>query len=50
MYICIYGYILKMNYLGGRLKSGSSPKCFDKNVHGFEEVSTVLMIEMNKCI
>ena len=50
MYICIYGYILKRNYLGGRLKSGSSPNFFDKNVHGIEEVLNVLMIEMNKCI
>ena len=49
MYICIYGYILKRNYLGGRLKSGSS-LIFYKTVHGIEEVLYVLMIEMNKCI
>ena len=49
MYICIYGYILKRNYLGGRLKSDSNPM-FYKTVHGIEEVLNVLMIEMNKCI
>ena len=31
-------------YVGGRLKSGSSPNCFDKNVHGIEEGLNVLMI------
>ena len=36
-------------YVGGRLKSGSSPT-FYKTVHGIEEVLNVLMIEVNKCI
>ena len=59
MYICIYVYILKRNYagfdpqwtryVGGRLKSGSSP-IFYKTVHGIEEVLNVLMIEVNKYI
>ena len=34
-------------YVGGRLKSGSSPaqaQSFDKNVHGIEECLNVLMI------
>ena len=44
MYTCIYVDILKRNYVGfdpqwmryvgDRLKFGSSPNCFDKNVHG----------------
>ena len=55
MYICIYVYSLKRNYVGfdpqwtryvgGRLKPGSSPNFFDKkNVHGIEEGLNVLMI------
>ena len=54
MYICIYVYSLKRNYMGfdpqwmryvgDRLKSGSSPNFFDKNVHGIEEGLNVLMI------
>ena len=31
-------------YVGGRLKSGSNPNCFDKNVHGIEEGLNILMI------
>ena len=31
-------------YVGGRLKSDSSPNCFDKNVHGIEEGLIVFMI------
>ena len=31
-------------YVGGRLKSGSSPNIFDKNMHGIEEGLNVLMI------
>ena len=31
-------------YVGGRLKSGSSPNAFDKNVNGIEEGLNVLMI------
>ena len=54
MYICIYVYILKMNYVGfdpqwmryvgGRVKFGSSLNFYDKNVHGIEEGLNVLMI------
>ena len=31
-------------YVGGQLKSDSSPNVFDKNVHGIEEGLNVLMI------
>ena len=51
---CIYVYSLKrkyvgfdpqwMRYVGGWLKSSSSPNCFDKNVHGIEKGLNVLMI------
>ena len=54
MYNYIYVYILKRNYVGfysqwmryvgDRLKPGSSPNFFDKNVHGIEEGLNVLMI------
>ena len=37
-------------YVGGRLKSGSSPILKKKKMHGIEEVWNVLMFEMNKCI
>ena len=60
MYICIYVYILKRNYVGfdpqwtryvgGRLKSGSSPIFFYKTMHGIDEVLNVFMIKVNKCI
>ena len=54
MYIGIHVYNFKNNYMGfdpqwtryigGRLKPGSSPNFFDKNVHGIEEGLNVLMI------
>ena len=54
MYICIYVYILKRNYagfdpqwtryVGGRLKSSSSPILLIKNVHGIEEGLNVVII------
>ena len=50
MYICIYGYILKMNYLGVGLSPAQAQIFFYTNVHGIEEVLNVLMIEMNKGI
>ena len=50
MYICIYGYILKMNYLGVGLSPAQAQIFFDTNVHEIEEVFNVLMIEMNKGI
>ena len=37
-------------YVGGRLKSGSSPIFFYKTVHGIDEVLNVFMIKVNKCI
>ena len=53
MYICIYVYSMKRNYVGfdpqwtryvgGRLKPGSSP-IFDKIMYGIEEGLNVLMI------
>ena len=49
MYICIYGYILKRNYLGDGLSSAQT-QSFYKTVHGIEKVLNVSMIEMNKCI
>ena len=43
MYLCIYGYILKMNYLGFGL-SPAQAQSFDKIMHGIEEGLNVLMI------
>ena len=51
MYICIYlekelcGFDPQWTrYVGGRLKSGSSPILLIKNVHGIAEGLNVLMI------
>ena len=63
MYICICIKLKRnyvgfdpqwMRYVGGRLKSGSSPKCFDKNVHwnlrGFEGFDDLKYTNVYVCI